>query len=95
MNFNRQTYYFNLLKVCLAVERKNDLLNNLKLESFATNKEMLNLYVDCVSDVFCKYGLKEDDEPNASGLIFEDLIDYLNNYIYELEDGSKVYIKLP
>ena len=53
------------------------------------------MYVDCVSDVFCKYGLKEDDEPNASGLIFEDLIDYLNNYIYELEDGSKVYIKLP
>ncbi len=87
MDINKHIYYLNILKICLAIERKNDLLNSLNLQNFSSDKELLDLYVDCVSDVFCKYGLKEDTEPNECGFILEDVIDYLNNCIYKFEDN--------
>lgn len=88
MDYSKQTYYTDMLKICLAVERKTDLLNITKSENLASNKELLDSCLDCVSDVFCKYGLNENDEPNACGFILEDLIDYLNNLIYKFENIS-------
>lgn len=84
MNLNKEKYYIDILKVCLAVEKKKNLLDGLESTNFLLNKELLENYVECVSNVFCKYGLKENDEPNLCGLILEELIDYLNNVIYTL-----------
>jgi hypothetical protein len=84
MNIDKQKYYIDILKVCLAVEKKRDLLVSLDSKDFLLDKELLNEYVECISDVFCKYGLNEDDEPNSCGFILEELIDFLYNFMYKL-----------
>lgn len=78
-------YYIDILKICLAVDQKAQLLDNFNLQNYQSNKQLLESYVDCVNGVFCKYGLKSNDEPNQCGYILEDVIDYFNNLIYTLE----------
>ncbi|MFT9078475.1 hypothetical protein [Ethanoligenens sp.] len=80
-----EQYYNDILKICLAVERKEQLLEKFTLQSYQANKSLLEKYVDCITDVFCKFGLKSDDEPNKCGLVLEDVINYYNNLIYDLE----------
>lgn len=82
MSISKQKYYIDILRVCLAVENKNDLIVSLASKEPFLDKKLLNDYIDYITDFFCKYGLNENDEPNSCGIILEELIDFLNNYIY-------------
>ena len=42
--------------------------------------------LDVVSDILISEGFMEDDEPNAYGLILEDVIDFLLNIRYSIVD---------
>lgn len=56
------------------------------LEELKQNKEIIEKYQEYISDDFCELGLNDDSEPNSYGLLMEDIIDFLNHLLYELEE---------
>lgn len=84
MRINKETYFLNITKICLAIENKN-MLAEIDSVNIKKDKELLEECIDCVTNVFCKYGLQENDEPNECGYILEETIDFFNNLIYDIE----------
>lgn len=84
MRINKETYFLNITKICLAIENKN-MLAEIDSVNIKKDKELLEECIDCVTNVFCKYGLQGNDEPNEFGYILEETIDFLNNLIYDIE----------
>jgi hypothetical protein len=50
------------------------------------NLAMVDEYIDCASDVFCKFGLQKDSEPNQYGMEMEEVISYLLSKRYKIVD---------
>jgi hypothetical protein len=78
-------YYMDILKVCLAVSEKYELLHDISPK--ISNTQSIEECIACITDLFCRYGLQEDDEPNSCGFILEHLIDYLNHLRYDIENA--------
>lgn len=85
MEINKNNYYKNILILCLAFVREKGSFINIDFDKEIQNSDSLASFVDSLTDAFCQYGLKENDEPNECGLILEDAIDHYNNLIYKLE----------
>ncbi len=83
---SKEKYFIDILKICLAIEHQDELLDDLKCNIL--NKDIIEQYVDCVLNVFCRFGLKNNDEPNECGLILEDLINVLNNQEWFSDEQS-------
>lgn len=84
MKINKETYFLNITKICLAIENKS-MLAEIDKVNIKKDKELLEECIDCITNVFCKYGLQENDEPNECGYILEETIDFFNNLIYDIE----------
>lgn len=84
MKINKETYFLNIMKICLAIENKN-MLAEIDKVNIKKDKKLLEECIDYVTNVFCKYGLQENDELNDCGYILEETIDFLNNLIYDIE----------
>ncbi len=84
MRINKETYFLNITKICLAIENKS-MLAEIDKVNIKKDKELLEECIDCITNVFCKYGLQENDEPNECGYILEETIDFFNNLIYDIE----------
>lgn len=82
---DKKTYYLNILKICLTIENKIDILKCYKNLECVKDREILDECNSCLTDMFCKYGVNDNDEPNDCGYILEEIIDYINNLIYGLE----------
>ncbi len=80
----KQNYYIDMIKITLALEEESELLEKL-IENNKLNPDLIERYVDFLSDLFIKYGLKEDDEPNSVGFIIEDLVNYCLKLLYANE----------
>lgn len=81
----KSDYYKNILILCIAFAEKENSPIEIDFDVAIQNINSLLTFVNYLTDAFCQYGLKENDEPNACGLIIEDAIDYYNNLIYKLE----------
>lgn len=84
MKINKETYFLNITKICLAIENKS-MLAEIDKVNIKKDKELLEECIDCITNVFCKYGLQENDEPNECGYILQETIDFFNNLIYDIE----------
>lgn len=84
-NMQKKEYYNNIIITCLKTENKIELLNKDKSIELIKDKQLLESINDCLIDLFCRYGLEKNDEPNRHGYILEEVIDYVNNLIYKLE----------
>lgn len=84
MKINKETYFLNITKICLAIENKS-MLAEIDKVNIKKDKELMEECIDCITNVFCKYGLQENDEPNECGYILEETIDFFNNLIYDIE----------
>lgn len=64
----------------VLLNRSPDLLNLLNSsENIRLSESQRDELRQIVTDEFCATGLREDDEPNARGIILEDIIDSLGH----------------
>lgn len=81
----KKDYYRNILLICLAFDDENGSNVEMDYDECIQNSNSILSFIDKLTEAFCQYGLRENDEPNACGIILEDTIDYFNNLLYDLE----------
>ncbi len=70
--------YLDILKTCVPIDIDED--------SLSKDIDIVDYYLDCVSDELVLKGFNESWEPNKYGFLLEEVISYLLEFRYRLED---------
>jgi hypothetical protein len=78
-----------LINECLKKNKEFNTYVQVEYDQLINDENLIEICVECISNLFSNDGLDENDEPNKYGLELYHLIEYLNNMRYTLQDRNK------